>query len=46
MAPIATDKKPAASEIRAPTSTRLKISRPSESTPNQCSIDGPSFSRS
>ena len=37
---------PAASEICAPTSTRLKMSRPSESTPNQCSIDGPSLRRS
>ncbi|CFN72718.1 Uncharacterised protein [Bordetella pertussis] len=34
-APMATDRKPAASEIRAPMTMRLKMSRPSESTPSQ-----------
>lgn len=46
MAPTITEKKPAASEIRVPARMRLKMSRPSESTPNQCAADGPAFSAS
>lgn len=36
-APAATDTKLASSEMRVPTTMRLKMSRPRESTPNQCS---------
>ena len=45
-APMATDRKPAESEIRVPDKIRLKMSRPNESTPNQCAADGPAFSAS
>src|SRR5436309_338965 len=33
---------PTISEMRAPASTRAKMSRPSSSRPNQCVADGPS----
>src|SRR4051812_41892039 len=33
---------PTISEMRAPASTRAKMSRPSSSSPNQCVADGPS----
>ncbi len=39
-APTATETKPAVSEMRAPIRMRLKMSRPSGSTPNQCLADG------
>ena len=45
-APIATETKPAASEMRAPIRMRLKMSRPSASTPNQCCHDGRALSLS
>ena len=40
MAPMKTDRKPAASEMRAPITMRLKMSRPSESTPSQWVSEG------
>ncbi len=45
-APTKTEMKPAAREIRVPAMIRLKMSRPSASTPNQCLADGPAFSAS
>jgi hypothetical protein len=44
--PTSTDRKPAISEMRAPARMRLKMSRPSGSTPNQCVAEGPLFSMS
>src|SRR5258708_17520220 len=43
---IETTMRPTRSEIRAPASTRAKMSRPSSSRPNQCVRDGPSSRRS
>ena len=42
-APTSTEEKPAVSEMRAPARMRLKMSRPRESTPNQCWSEGPAF---
>src|ERR1051325_4654313 len=39
---IETTTLPTISEIRAPASTRAKMSRPSSASPNQCPADGPS----
>src|SRR5580765_3536116 len=39
---IETTTNPTSSEMRAPASTRAKISLPSSSRPNQCAADGPS----
>src|SRR6218665_1161438 len=44
MPPTSTDKKPAASEMRVPARMRLKMSRPSRSTPDQSEAGGPQFS--
>src|ERR1044072_5111645 len=42
-AETATTTIPTSSEIRAPKTTREKMSRPVESVPNQCAADGPMY---
>src|SRR6266704_1926891 len=42
-ADTATTTMPTSNEIRAPKTTREKMSRPVESVPNQCAIDGPMY---